>query len=105
MRPQRFPCESPGASTHLMSRMVASDAMTRSTFDLDPSVLAQLRRRSAQEGKSMGQLASELLAQQLAIQAPSFGASELRWASRGLGVPRVDLEDKDALHALLDRRA
>ena len=79
--------------------------MPRTTFDLDASVLTQLRRRAAREGKSMGQLASELLAQQLATEASASGAQELQWTSRDLGVPRVDLEDKEALHALLDRRA
>ena len=36
--------------------------MPRTTFDLDGTVLADLRRRAASEGKSMGQVASELLA-------------------------------------------
>jgi plasmid stability protein len=79
--------------------------MARTTFDLDPSVLAQLRQRAAREGKSMGQLASELLAQQLAFGDSSPPLRELRWISRDLGIARVDLEDKDALHALLDRGA
>jgi plasmid stability protein len=88
-----------------MLEMVASGAMPRTTFDLDPSVLAQLRRRATHEGKSMGQLASELLAQQLAIEDPASRSQALEWTSRDLGVPRVDLEDKEALHALLDREA
>ncbi|MEA2605840.1 MAG: hypothetical protein QOI00_597, partial [Chloroflexota bacterium] len=36
--------------------------MSRTTIDLDPAVLRELRRRGAREGKSMGQVASELLA-------------------------------------------
>src|SRR5437868_1244045 len=54
---------SPTRSLHLMLGVVASGAMPRTTFDLDPSVLDQLRRRATHEGKSMGQLASEFLAQ------------------------------------------
>lgn len=77
--------------------------MPRMTVDLHASVLAQLRRRAAHEGKSMGQLASQLLAQQLAAEDPASRRQELHWTSRDLGVPRVDLEDKDALCALLDR--
>jgi hypothetical protein len=38
---------------------VASDAMTRTTVDLDPSALDELRRRAVREGKSMGRLAYE----------------------------------------------
>lgn len=90
---------------NLMRNMIASDVMPRTTFDLDPSVLAQLRRRAAQEGKSMGQVASELLAQQLAVEAPVSGVRELQWTSRDLGLPRVDIQDKEALYALLDRGA
>lgn len=76
--------------------------MPRTTFELDASVLAQLRPRAANEGKSMGQLASEFLAQQLAVGDRRSLEGELEWTSRDLGTPRVDLEDKDAVHALLD---
>jgi plasmid stability protein len=87
-----------------MSSVLSSDAMPRTTFELDASVLAQLRRRAAHEGKSMGELASQLLAQQLAVEDPASRRQELQWTSRDLGAPRVDLEDKEALNALLERR-
>ena len=83
--------------------MVASDAMPRTTVDLDASVLAELRRRAARERKSMGRLASELLAQQLICDSPAPGPEALQWISRDLGLPRVDLEDQEALRSLLDR--
>lgn len=82
--------------------MVASDAVPRTTVDLDASVLAALRRRAALERKSIGTLASELLAQQLASNRSAPTSSDLQWVSRDLGVPRVDLEDKEALGSLLD---
>ena len=75
----------------------------RTTIDLDPSVLKELRRRSRGAGKSMGQLASELLARSLhedEDKEPS--ALGLTWISRNLGQPRVDLEDKEALRAVMD---
>jgi hypothetical protein len=78
--------------------------MTRTTLDLDPSVLSELRRRGQRESKSMGQVASELLARALAEPADSGGASPLAWVSRDLGPPRVDLEDREAVHMLLDER-
>ncbi len=53
--------------------------MARTTFDLDPSVLEQLRRRAVHEDKSMGQLASDLLAQQLGAQTVAISAEELEW--------------------------
>jgi hypothetical protein len=73
----------------------------RTTIDLDPSVLKELRRRSQSAGKSMGQLASELLARSL-HEDEGRRPSALRWISRNLGQPRVDLEDKEALRAVLD---
>jgi plasmid stability protein len=76
--------------------------MPRTTLNLDASVLDELRRRGSREGKSMGALASELLAQSLADRSDATEPGPLRWTSRDLGVPQVDLEDKDALHSLLD---
>lgn len=73
----------------------------RTTLDLDPAVLRELRRRSARDGKSMGQVASELLAvatrQDEDLPAPDFA-----WTSGDLGLPRVDLEDKEAMRRTLD---
>ncbi|HEY7075711.1 MAG TPA: hypothetical protein VH418_10090 [Solirubrobacteraceae bacterium] len=75
--------------------------MPRTTLDLDPSVLRELRRRCEQEGKSMGSVASELLAVALA-QDTSRNRTPFTWKSGDLGVPRVDLEDKEALRRVLD---
>jgi plasmid stability protein len=86
-----------------MLTVLTSDTMPRTTVDLDASVLAELRRRAARERKSMGSLASELLAQQLTSDSPASEAEVLQWTSRDLGIPRVDLEDKEALGSLLDR--
>jgi hypothetical protein len=85
---------------HLASNLLASYITTRTTLDLDPFVLSALRKRGAAEGKSMGSIASELLNGALASNAVNL--PPLRWTSRPLGVPRVNLEDPDALHALLD---
>ncbi len=88
-----------------MLNMLSSDAMPRTTVDLDASVLAELRRRAASERKSIGSLASELLAQQLAANGPASNQAPFKWISRELGLPRVDLEDKEALGAILDDRS
>jgi hypothetical protein len=77
--------------------------MPRTTLDLDRSVLEQLRRRAASERKSMGQVASERLAVGLRGTA-SKEPSRLRWPSRHMGRPVVDLEDKDALWKALDEQ-
>jgi hypothetical protein len=73
----------------------------RTTIDLDNSVLAQLRQRQRRDGKTLGQVASELLARALADTADSSQARPLTWASQPMGA-RVDLEDGDTVAALLD---
>lgn len=78
--------------------------MPRTTLDLDRSVLSELRRRGRREGKSMGQVASELLARGLA-EGADRGEPELRWRSGRLGESLVDLEDKEAVRAVLDEGA
>ena len=74
--------------------------MPRTTFDLDATVLADLRRRAAAEGKSMGRVASELLAVCLHDE-PTREQPPLKWARKDLGL-KVDLEDKDAVWRILD---
>jgi plasmid stability protein len=74
--------------------------MPRTTFDLDATVLADLRRRAATEGKSMGQVASELLAVGLDEERIDE-LPPLQWARKDLGL-KVDLEDKDAVWRILD---
>lgn len=75
--------------------------MARTTLDLDAAVLGELRRRGAREGKSMGQVASELLARAVANDADT-PAPEFSWTSARLGPPLVDLEDKEAVRRVLD---
>ena len=77
--------------------------MTRTTIDLDPGVLRDLKRLREREGKTLGQLASELLAAALAERKPGAG-KRFEWTSTPMGRPAVELEDKEALAALLDER-
>lgn len=92
-----------------MRHGAASDAqmwypygMARTTLDLDSSVLRQLRRRSRQARKSMGQLASELLARGLAQGEDLDPSKRFEWRTWNLGMPRVDLEDKEAMRMALE---
>jgi hypothetical protein len=87
-----------------MRRVLASRIM-RTTIDLDPAVVKELKRRSKGAGKSMGQLASELLATSLRESEAHHGPRpDLEWISKDLGLPLVDLEDKEAMRAVLDTR-
>ncbi|MGH2761533.1 MAG: hypothetical protein ACRDL0_14675 [Thermoleophilaceae bacterium] len=78
--------------------------MTRTTLDIDETVLRELRRRREREGKTLGALVSELLASRLADEGRSGAvqAEQFAWRSRPMRA-RVELEDKDALNAALDR--
>ncbi len=71
--------------------------MPRTTLDLDTSVLNELRSRGKRERKSMGGVASELLAAALREPAEARTSPALAWVTADLGTPRVDLEDREAV--------
>lgn len=76
--------------------------MTRTTIDIDAAVLRELKKRQEREGKTLGQLVSELLAGALG------GGSEpapvqFTWASMPMKA-RVDLQDKEAVRRALEER-
>lgn len=89
---------------HLMRLLLASRIMPRTTLDLDASVLRELKARGRTERKSLGTVASELLAVALTRDQRAGARFEFRWTTGKLGTPLVDLEDKDALHRVLDGR-
>jgi len=74
----------------------------RTRLNLDRSVMRQLRRPGKLADRSIGELASQLLARGLR-QVDEPEPRPFAWVSADLGRPAVDLEDKEALHALLDR--
>jgi hypothetical protein len=77
--------------------------MARTTVDIDSPLLAELKRLQKREAKSLGRLISELLAEAVAhrkseqLERPAFA-----WIARPMGA-RVDLTDKDAVFAALER--
>lgn len=79
------------------------DAM-RTTLDIDAMVLRDLKRIQREEDKSLGAIASELLAQALrARQERSARKRPFKLKSYSMGALKVDLEDKEAVQALLDQ--
>lgn len=72
----------------------------RTTLDIDPTVLEGLKRRARKESKTVGELVSELAAKALA-EEEKRPKPEFWWPVQRMG-PRIDLEDKEALWALLD---
>jgi hypothetical protein len=76
--------------------------MARTTVDIEASVLRDLKRLQQREGKSLGQLISELVAAALAHEKEIPEEDRpFQWTSRPMGA-RVDLGDKEAVRAALD---
>ena len=75
--------------------------MPRTTIDLDAAILRELRRRGSREGKSMGQVASELLARAVA-EPRDLPVPDFTWTATDLGRPLVDLEDPEEVRRALD---
>ena len=73
--------------------------MPRTTLDIDATVMRELRRRQAAEGKTIGALVSELLAAALAV--PKEPPPPFFWTAKPMSAI-VDLEDKDAVYTALD---
>jgi hypothetical protein len=75
--------------------------MPRTTLDLDASVLRELKRRAKEEGRSLGDLVSEIVAPALARSSP-HKAVKIRWRTARMGPARIDLEDKEAVRTALE---
>jgi hypothetical protein len=71
----------------------------RTTLDLDPAVLAELKRRRVASGKPIGVIASEVLATAFANEPAA--RPDFVWRTGALEL-RVDIDDKDALWRALD---
>ena len=85
-----------------MRNMKASRIISRTTVDIDPTVLRQLKARQRREGKTLGRLVSELLS--TALQADGNeppSPALLAWSSRPMRA-LVDLDDPEALRRALD---
>lgn len=84
-----------------MLRAIACNIM-RTTIDIDDPILKEIKELQRREGKSLGQLVSELLAQALADarKAPK-SVPHFRWIAKPMGA-RVDLGGKDAMFDAMD---
>jgi hypothetical protein len=81
---------------------IASRIMPRTTLDLDPSVLRELKRRAREEHKSLGEVVSEIMGPVLS-QRPAKTTIRFRWRTAPMGPARLDLEDKEAVRRALAR--
>ncbi len=75
--------------------------MSRTTLDIDSPILKEVKALQKKEGRSLGQLVSQLLAEALDMRKQQPSPSSLNWNTRPMEA-QVDLMDKDSLYALLD---
>jgi hypothetical protein len=73
----------------------------RTTLDIDDPILKEIKAIHEKEGRSMGSVVSQLLAEALARRRPSRVRPSFRWTSRPMK-SLVDLADKEAVYAALD---
>ena len=78
--------------------------MARTTLAVDDDLLKRIKEKAAREGRSLQEVANELLRQALVQQKPK---KNLKLALRGWRAterPGVDLLDRDKLFDLMDGR-
>lgn len=75
--------------------------MVRTTLNLDDTVLRELKRLGKERDMPIGEVASQLLARALAEEQRQ--PIEFHWTAERLEA-RVDLEDREAVQAVLDGR-
>lgn len=73
----------------------------RTTLDIDGLILREVRALRERDGRSMGAVVSELLAEALARRRSSHARPTFRWTSRDMRL-LIDLSDKEAVYAALD---
>ena len=85
-------------------RISLASRIMRTTLDIDDPILKDLKRLQRREGKSLGRLVSDLLAQPLAqARKAALAPPAFQWVSQPMRA-RVDLADKHALLDAMDER-
>jgi hypothetical protein len=74
----------------------------RTTLDIEKVVLGELREIQKREGGTLGSIVSRLLAEALGRRSRRTRGPAFQWTARAMDA-RVDLADKDAVYAILDR--
>jgi len=77
--------------------------MPRTTLDIDAPLLRELKKLQEKEGRSLGKIVSQLLAEALARRKSPPELPKLQWVSRPMHA-LVALSDKEAVYGVLDRR-
>ena len=76
--------------------------MARTTLDIDTPILNELKAIQRREGRALGRIVSQLLAEAISRRRGAATLPRFAWTSAPMRA-RVDLADKEALHAALDQ--
>jgi hypothetical protein len=76
--------------------------MPRTTVDIEAPILKELKAIQRREGRSLGHIVSRLLAEALSRRTAATAPDRFVWVSAPMRA-LVDISDKEALHAVLDR--
>jgi len=75
----------------------------RTTVDIDDPILKDLKKIQEKEGKSLGRLISDLLAQALGQRkSAKVSTRPKQWISKAMGA-RIDLADREVLYAAMEQ--
>jgi hypothetical protein len=75
--------------------------LMRTTIDIDDPILREIKAIQEREGRALGAIVSELLADALASRRSSRAKPSFRWTSQPMKA-LIDPADKDDAHAILD---
>ncbi len=73
----------------------------RTTINIATPILDELKKLQSEEGGSLGEIASRLLAEALKSHRSREAGPDFEWSSKPMRA-RVDLSDREAVHAILD---
>lgn len=75
----------------------------RTTLVIDDALFRELKRRAAEQKRTLSQVTQETLRRGLAPVRSSKRRKRVRLPSFALGRPKVDLADRDQIFDVLDR--
>ena len=76
--------------------------MARTTIDIDDPILKEIRAIQKKDGRSMGKIVSQLLAEALIKQKTFAKQPRFNWISRPMGL-LLDMADRDEVYRILDK--
>jgi hypothetical protein len=75
----------------------------RTTLVIDDELFRELKRRAAEQNRTLSEVTQEALRRGLARPRQPRSPGRVRLPSFSMGRPRVDLADRDQVYEVLDR--